>query len=84
MIIATLSEVLMVKPIMMNCFACGTEFQMGPHSVYEGEFVPRYDITVCDSCYKGNWDGWHPELEEHLLARLKEKGLPIPERNKQG
>jgi hypothetical protein len=74
----------MDKRFTLNCFACGEEFQMGLHSVYEGKFVQRYDITVCDSCYKGNWDGWHPKLEQSLIDHLEERGLPIPERNEQG
>lgn len=68
---------------METCFTCGTKFQMGPHA-YDGKYVRTYQISVCRACWKGNWDGWAPHYEERLIAHLKEKGLPIPERNEKG
>ena len=35
-------------------------------------------------CLVVNWDGWNPRYEETLLNRVKEKGLPVPERNSKG
>lgn len=69
--------------IMYRCFICTNEFQMGPDA-YRGKYVRRYDITVCEICWKGNWDGWAPHCESRLIAHLKEKGLPIPDRNENG
>ncbi len=62
------------------CFMCGSQFRMGPH-VYDGKHIHSYDISVCKSCYDGNWDGWASHNEQRLLAHLKERGLPVPKRN---
>jgi len=62
------------------CFMCGSQSRMGPH-VYDGKHVRSYDISVCKSCYEGNWDGWASHYEQRLLAHLKERGLPVPKRN---
>ncbi len=69
--------------IMDTCFMCGSPFQMGPH-LYEGEFIRHYQVSICSTCYKGNWDGWAPHYEHRLVAHLKKNGLPIPERNAKG
>jgi hypothetical protein len=68
---------------MFKCATCGQEYQMGPHQ-YDGKHVSLYQITVCTTCYEGNWDGWAPHYEERLIAHLKDKGLPIPRRNDKG
>ena len=39
---------------------------------------------VCDSCYRGNWDGWAPQLESSITSKLNEQRLPLPERNANG
>lgn len=54
------------------------------HSVFDGKNLKRYHMTVCDTCYWDNADGWAPEFEALLLASLKEHGLPTPERNANG
>lgn len=69
--------------VMFSCFMCGDKFQMGPHT-YKGKFISSYKISVCENCYKGNWDGWTLHYEERLLPHLKENGIPIPERNEKG
>lgn len=72
------------KKIMFSCDVCGNPYQHGPH-YYESHKLELYgDIFCCDSCWKGNWDGWAPNHEEILLNHLKEKGLPIPKRNEKG
>ena len=48
------------------------------------QFVQRYGVAVCRMCLVVNWDGWNPRYEETLLNRVKEKGLPVPERNRKG
>ncbi len=68
---------------MYRCDLCGSEFQMGAHR-YDGKRAPRYDIVVCLPCYEANGDGWNPRYEEFLISHLKEKGLPIPEKNAKG
>lgn len=69
--------------VMIMCGICGNGFQMGPNQ-YDGKWIPRYQLSVCRSCYEGNWDGWGPVAEEKLLPHLREKGIEIPERNSKG
>jgi len=68
---------------MLQCFMCRKEFQFSPH-IYAGRHIPAYNITVCDTCYKSNWDGWAPHYERKLIEHLKKENLPIPERNEKG
>lgn len=68
---------------MMNCGLCGRAFQYGPHR-YEGKHIPRYQLTVCEPCWQGNWDGWAPHLEAQIIEHLQARGLPIPPRNENG
>lgn len=68
---------------MMSCELCGKEFQYGPHR-YDGQFIRRYQLTVCKTCFSGNRDGWAPHLEEKFLAHLKAKHIPAPARNAEG
>jgi hypothetical protein len=70
-------------PLQDICFICNSEFRMGG-GVYNGHYIRRYQISVCDPCWAGNWDGWAPIHEGRLLAHLKEKGIPIPKRNAGG
>ena len=69
--------------IMLKCPLCYGEFQFGPHR-YDGTAIPRYQITVCNSCHQSNWDGWAPHYEGHLIQHLKANNLPIPKRNAKG
>lgn len=71
------------EKIMCQCDMCGNKFQMGQH-VYNGKFISRYQISVCKSCWDGNWDGWAPHYEQRLIAHLQKKGIPLPERNAKG
>ena len=68
---------------MFTCDLCGSKYQMGRH-IYNGNHIPLYNLDVCELCYKGNWDGWSQHEEKKILNHLKEKGLPVPERNKIG
>ena len=69
---------------MVNCNVCGRQYQDGPHR-YEGHGLKRYgNIFCCNTCWETNWDGWAPHREPVLLAHLKAKGLPVPERNAKG
>ncbi len=69
--------------VIILCPICGNQFQFGPH-IYNGYHIPRYQITVCLSCWKTNSDGWAPHLEDRLILHLEENYLPIPERNERG
>ena len=66
-----------------TCHMCGVEYQMGLH-IYDSKHIATYKLDVCKSCYVGNWDGWAPHYEEKLIAHLKEKSIPVPERNEKG
>ena len=69
---------------MFKCDVCGKEYQHGPHT-YEGHRLKLYgDIFCCDTCWEANWDGWSPIYEARLLKHLKQKGLPVPQRNEKG
>jgi hypothetical protein len=69
--------------IMVKCDVCETSFQFGRH-IYDGKFIPTYQIQVCSGCYEANWDGWGPLAEPIILAHLEKKGLPVPRRNGKG
>ena len=72
-----------MKPFMMRCFTCGSQFQFGPH-VYDGKHISGYNITVCKICYSANWDGWRPMIESKILRHLEAEMIPVPERNSGG
>lgn len=71
------------EKIMYTCDLCGFKYQMGRH-IYDGKYIPRYELNVCKACYTGNHDGWSSRDEKQLLNHLKEKGLPVPDRNNDG
>ena len=72
------------EQFMFKCDVCGTMYQHGPHK-YKGHRLELYgDIFCCDTCWQGNWDGWAPHREKTLLDHLKQKNLPVPERNAKG
>jgi len=71
------------EKFMYKCFMCGGDYQYGPHK-YEGQWIRQYNISVCNICYKANWDGWAPEYETKLIEHLRKEGIPIPERNEEG
>lgn len=73
-----------IKKFTYSCDICGNEFQHGPNR-YEGHALKLYgNIFSCDSCWKGNHDGWAPHLEEILIRHLEGQGIAIPERNSKG
>jgi hypothetical protein len=67
----------------LKCFLCSTEFQYS-HGIYGGRHIREYDITVCNSCYSNNWDGWVGSNMERVIEHLKTKNLPIPKLNDKG
>ena len=69
---------------MAVCDVCKREYRNGPHR-YEGHRLHLYgDISCCDICWEGNWDGWNPGREPVLLEHLERQDLPVPPRNKLG
>lgn len=72
------------EKFMSKCAVCGGSYQHGPHR-YEGHKLDLYgNVFCCDSCWQGNWDGWGSVAEPKILAILKEKSLPTPNRNEKG
>ena len=69
--------------IVFGCDLCGAQFQFGPQ-IYDGEFFPRYKLTICQRCWDGNHDGYGPAVEKKFLAHLKANGIPVPARNAKG
>ncbi len=64
---------------MFSCPLCKSQYQHGPHR-YGGHKIQLYDIMVCDTCWRFNWDGWNSKYEPTLLKCLEDKKLPIPTR----
>ncbi len=68
---------------MIGCPLCGLNYQMGPGR-YEGIRLKLYELTVCEKCWDLNWDGWHPDYEEFLIRHMRNKKLPVPDKNEKG
>ncbi|KFO67327.1 hypothetical protein ER57_11565 [Smithella sp. SCADC] len=68
---------------MMKCPFCPNEFSISPPRI-DGVTIPRYQITVCRSCYNMNWDGWELGREKLLIEHLKLNNIPIPHPNMNG
>lgn len=72
------------EKFIFKCDVCGRPYQHGSGR-YEGHRLELYGgVFCCDSCWQGNWDGWTPQNEHVLLEHLKQKNLPVPERNAKG
>ena len=68
---------------MFLCGLCGRTVQMGAHR-YDGTWVPKYEMTMCASCFSCNWDGIGPFYEKRFEAHLMSKQIPLPPRNSAG
>jgi len=68
---------------MVRCLCCDSEFQFGPHT-YHGKHIAGYNMTVCNSCYSGNWDEWAPHYEGKIVTHLRSLGVAPPARNASG
>ena len=71
------------KPLMFKCQLCASPYQAGP-GVYTGKTIAGYQLSVCNTCYAANWDGWSPAHEAKFVAHLEGLGIPLPERNEKG
>jgi hypothetical protein len=68
--------------VVLTCFVCSGSFQHGPHRY--GQFIVRYQITVCSPCFRVAWDGWAPHAGEKIARQLDKGSIPIPPRNASG
>lgn len=66
--------------VMQKCGLCAKSYQMGANR-YDGQYIAKYELNVCDNCYSSNRDGWGPRAEKIILSHLEQKGIPVPERN---
>jgi len=66
-----------------QCDMCADSFQYGPHK-YDGQYLPHYEMFLCQGCYRGNWNGFAPHLEDKFIDHLGSKGTSLPERNEKG
>jgi len=69
--------------VIKQCDFCGDSFQYGLQR-YDGQYLPHYEMFLCEGCYKGNWDGFAPGLEAKFIAHLASKDIALPERNQKG
>jgi hypothetical protein len=71
-----------------NCYLCSRDFHFG-NGRYYGRWISKWEISICQTCLNGNWDGIvlagpHSKLRKHLEQKgieitLNENGwLPIP------
>lgn len=68
---------------MVDCLICDKSVKRGPDQ-YDGEWLPRYKIYICSTCYAGYWDGYVDAALDRVMSHLKEHKLPIPPLNKKG
>ncbi len=71
------------QKMVLDCGVCRRAFQFGPGR-YDGKYIALYELTVCKTCWDGNWDGWSPEAEIVIQKHLEVKGLEVPLRNEKG
>ena len=69
-----------MKESKTKCDMCDRLFQFGPGR-YKGKYIERYEMILCNSCFKSNWDGFPPGLEAQFIAHMKSKDIALPERN---
>ncbi len=72
-----------MKELRTKCDLCDRLFRFGPGR-YQGKYIQHYEMTLCNSCFKRNWDGFTPGLEAQFIAHMKSKGIALPERNDEG
>jgi hypothetical protein len=70
------------EPIFYDCFLCKFPFRFGPH-VYEGRYIWKWSLAICNHCYSDNWDGVDPSEHPDLIPHLKGHGVAI-EKNERG
>ena len=63
-------------PGIETCFLCGRRFQFG-FGRYDGRLIRRWNIMVCNPCWRENPDGIVPASVPHLIEHLKCKGIAV-------
>jgi hypothetical protein len=48
------------------CEVCRKVIRMGP--LYEGRYVDKHDIIVCNHCWDGDRNGWRVEHEKEFVS----------------
>ena len=69
--------------VIEQCALCGDSFKYGAKQ-YDGQYLPHYEMFLCEECYRGSWDGFAPHLENKLIPHLENKGISMLERNDKG
>ena len=72
-----------MKAFRTKCDLCDRLFRFGPGR-YKGKYIKHYEMILCNSCFKINWDGFAPGLETKFIAHLASKDIALPERNEKG
>ena len=70
-------------PQEVRCDVCGELHYQGK-GCYPLQKVSGYEMFCCQTCLKGNWDGWNRCHEQKILEHLKAKGIKPPRRNEKG
>ena len=65
---------------MKRCDLCDSTYRNDAYN-FRAQKAELYGITVCNNCWRLNWEGWNQKHEKRLLSILAEKRLPIPDRN---
>lgn len=65
-----------------KCPICEVIFQAGDGRY--GVPINRYELYAYTKCVEINHDGLAPRREKNFERHLKEKGIPLPERNAKG
>lgn len=58
------------------CDLCEQPFRYGAHR-YDGRYVPRWKVRICDTCDKMNWDGIVVSGRDAFLEKLRANGVEI-------
>ena len=66
-----------------HCQMCDAEFRVGRQG-NEGNYIPRYHLSVCQRCYDCNRAGWSPLYEQKLIKHCGEHHITLPDRNQSG
>ena len=59
-----------------DCILCGGLIADKPHE-HHWKHIPQWNVTICETCKKGNWDGIVLEQHPRLIAHLKSIGIEI-------
>lgn len=65
------------KPdLFYECFLCGRNFQFGQY-VYDGQYIPTWRISICNTCRFSNMNGIEPTQHPRLLQLLNKERVPL-------